>query len=289
VTASAGAGQETERGGSAAGLSPKEIARFKRMILAYYRRRHRDLPWRSTQDPYAIFISEIMLQQTQAERVAEKFGDFLARFPDFPSLAAASVRDVLLAWQGLGYNRRALALLRAARTIADELGGRLPASYEALRKLPGVGGATASSILAFAFNAPVVFIETNIRRVFIHHFFPPGKVVGDKEILPLVADTLDRSHPARWYHALMDYGANLKKTVRNPNRRSAHYQRQPPFPGSDRQLRGRILRALLVESPRLRRSLAEEMNVPEERLNAVLEDLEREGFLTRHGEAFSLA
>lgn len=192
-------------------------------------------------------------------------------------------------WQGLGYNRRALALLQAALMITDEHGGTLPASYEALRKLPGVGAATASSILAFAFNEPVVFIETNIRRVFIHSFFPPGTLVGDREILPLVADTLDRSHPARWYHALMDYGSHLKKTVCNPNRRSVHYQRQSPFPGSDRQLRGQILRALLAQSPRLSRSLAAEMNVSEARMNVILADLQREGFLHRNGEACSLA
>lgn len=283
------AARRTEQEDVRARLSPDEVEAFREKVLTFYRRFRRDLPWRTTQDPYRIFISEIMLQQTQAERVTEKYGYFLARFPDFPSLAAASVRDVLLAWQGLGYNRRALALRQAARTITDEYGGRLPASGEALRKLPGIGGATASSILAFAFNEPVVFIETNIRRVFIHHFFPPEQVVRDREILPLIAATLDRSHPARWYHALMDYGSHLKKTVRNPNRRSAHYLRQSPFPGSDRQLRGRILRALLAQSPRLPRSLAEEMSVPEERLHAVLKDLEREGFLRRNGDDCSLA
>lgn len=270
-------------------LNPDEIATFQEMVLTFYRRFRRDLPWRDTQDPYRIFISEIMLQQTQAERVIEKYGSFLARFPDFPSLAAASVRDVLLVWQGLGYNRRALSLLQAARTITDKHGGLLPASCEALRKLPGVGAATASSILAFAFNAPVVFIETNIRRVFIHRFFPSREAVKDREILPLVADTLDRSQPARWYHALMDYGSHLKKTVRNPNRRSAHYQRQSPFPGSDRQLRGQVLRALLAQSPCLPESLAREMNVSEERLNTILDDLQREGFLRRSGEACCLA
>ena len=270
-------------------LSPEQIAAFQEIIHAYYRTCGRDLPWRRTQNPYHIFIAEIMLQQTQVERVCEKYDPFLVRFPDFPSLAAASVGDVLASWQGLGYNRRALALLHGAKIIVAEHGGRLPACRQDLLRLPGVGEATAASLCAFAFNEPAVFIETNIRRVFIHHFFPPERAIRDAEILPLVAETLDRSQPAAWYHALMDYGSHLKKIVANPNRQSAHYARQSPFAGSERQLRGMILRTLLTAQPLSPGELARTLNIPEERLHALLADLHREGFLTRQGTLYRLA
>ncbi|MEN6320436.1 MAG: A/G-specific adenine glycosylase [Syntrophaceae bacterium] len=190
-----------------------------------------------------------MLQQTQVERVIEKYNHFISIFPDFQSLANASLKDILLVWQGLGYNRRALMVKQAAQTIITEYGGELPSRMEDLVKLSGLGRTTASSILAFAFNQPVVFIETNIRRVYIHHFFEGKEKVNDRDILPLIEATLDASNTALWYHALMDYGAMLKKKVTNPNRRSLHYQKQSPFENSDRQIRGAILRILLEKAP----------------------------------------
>jgi A/G-specific adenine glycosylase len=203
------------------------------------------MAWRHTTDPYRILVSEIMLQQTQVGRVATKFPEFIAAFPDFPALAAAPLPAVLAVWQGMGYNRRAISLKKCAEQIVEEHNGCLPADPRRLAELPGIGPATAASVCAFAFNLPVVFVETNIRRVYIHLFFGDRERVADSEILPLVERTLDQKNPRVWYWALMDLGAMLKRTVPNPNRRSSHYTRQAPFAGSDRQLRGMILRQLL--------------------------------------------
>jgi len=203
------------------------------------------LPWRETSDPYRILVSEIMLQQTQVERVLTKYQVFVDSFRDFHELAKAEFKEVLSAWQGLGYNKRALMLKRVAETVVLKYGSTLPRSREELLGLPGIGKATAGAILAFAYNIPTVFIETNIRRVFLHHFLHDDERVKDSEIVPLVDQTLDREKPRTWYYALMDYGAILGKSVANPNRRSAHYRKQGSFANSDRKLRGEILRILL--------------------------------------------
>ena len=223
-------------------LSSKEISSFQHLIYRYYNQHGRDLPWRNTDNPYHILVSEIMLQQTQVDRVIEKYALFIVRFPDVASLAKATLKEVLEVWQGLGYSRRAISLLKLAGTILSEYQGKLPADAEELVKLPGIGRATAGCLLAFAFRKPSVFIETNIRRVFIHHFFQDGEGVRDDEIIPLVEATLDRSNPRDWYYALMDYGSQLKKEIENPNKKSAHYTRQAPFENSDRKIRGAILK-----------------------------------------------
>lgn len=225
----------------------KKTAAFKIAVRRHYRTQGRhDLPWRKTRDPYAILVSEVMLQQTQVSRVEGFYGRFLARFPDFRSLAHARPSDVLAVWQGLGYNRRALSLKRLAEAVVRDHGGRLPEDRAALEGLPGIGKGTSGSLMAFVFNRPEPFIETNIRRAFIHYFFPRTKRgVTDAEIERYIQRTMDRAHPREWYWALMDYGAALGKTAVNPNRRSAHYKRQSAFKGSDRELRGRILRYLL--------------------------------------------
>jgi len=187
---------------------------------------------------------------------------------------------VLRAWQGLGYNRRAVALHDSARHIVDEYGGRVPRQREALLSLPGVGPSTAAAVRAFAFDEADVLVETNIRRVFIHHFFPGQERVSDTELQPLVAGTLDVSNPRDWYYALMDYGVYLAGAVPNPNRRSAHYARRPSFQGSKRQLRGRILKSALAEGGitvlALSRMLAEEPS----RIREAAACLEDEGLLT---------
>ncbi len=219
-----------------------------------------------------------MLQQTQTERVMKKYIPFLRNFPDYRSLASAATARLLEAWQGLGYNRRALALRRIAEQVLDD-GGGLPSETEALLALPMIGPATAGSLRAFVFNLPSVFIETNIRRVFIHRFFPDAEAVSDREILSLVEETLDGRNPRHWYYALMDYGVHLKRSVPNPNRRSSGYRRQPAFEGSKRQLRGRILRLLLAEENRAYEELLSSCGGEAERLDACLYELEREGFI----------
>ena len=268
-------------GFKAANLTPDAAARFRQEIYRYFHQHGRQLPWRTTQDPYHILVSEIMLQQTRVERVARYYQPFLAAFPDVASLARAPLAEIMAAWQGLGYNRRALALQRIAQRLMAEFGGRLPETVEALRTLPGIGAATAGALAAFAFRQPVVFIETNIRRVFIHCFFAGKHGIRDQEILPLVERTLDRPRPRAWYYALMDYGAGLQRLGPNPNRRSAHYQRQSPFTGSDRQIRGLILKTVLA-APALSLTiavLADTLGKNPTRTQAIIAALIREGFL----------
>lgn len=225
-------------------MTHPSIPDFKKVIWAYYSANGRFFDWRHTDDPYKVFISEVMLQQTQTARVAQKFSEFILAFPDFKSLASASLKEVLLQWQGLGYNRRGMYLHRAAQIIMNEHEGILPSDPEILVTLPGIGKATAASICAFAFNNPTIFIETNIRAVYIHFFFQGRESVHDNEILPLVEVTRDLDNARDWYYALMDYGVMLKKTLVNPSRKSKHHVKQSKFEGSDRQIRGMILRIL---------------------------------------------
>lgn len=270
-------------------LTPRVVQAFQKTIYRHFRDNGRELPWRTTRDPYRILVSEIMLQQTQVERVATKYDNFLARFPDFISLAQAPLRDVLAAWQGLGYNRRGMALQRIAQRVVADFGGKLPDSVETLRTFPGIGAATAGALVAFAFDRPSVFVETNIRRVFLHFFFPGKDQVKDKEILPLVEKTLDQAQVRTWYYALMDYGAMLKKTGENPNRRSAHHHPQAPFHDSDRQIRGLIVKALLGSSALGIDELVKLVGKGPERTKSIIGRLEREGFLHRTGDRLSIA
>lgn len=229
-----------------------------------------------------------MLQQTQTSRVEKKYGPFIERFPDFRTLAAAPLNEVLQQWQGLGYNRRAVALRDIARQVVARSDCALPRSEEELRSLPMIGANTAASILAFAFNEPTLFVETNIRRVYIHHFFPDRQQVRDRELMPMIERTLDRENPREWYYALMDYGVFLKDRIPNPNLRSTAYRRQGAFKGSRRQLRGRLLRELGGGGPLSPESLAQKSGFAYERVRECLQDLEREGFLVSEGAEYRL-
>ncbi|MCF6159444.1 MAG: A/G-specific adenine glycosylase [wastewater metagenome] len=265
------------------------IKKFQEMIYGYYRNHKRILPWRNIQNPYHILVSEIMLQQTQVQRVAGKYEQFISKFPDFSALAGAPLKMVLKEWQGLGYNRRAIVLKQIAREVTERFGGDLPSSVETLETFPGIGRATASAIAAFAFQKPVVFIETNIRRVFIHVFFHDKIDIKDTEILPFIEKTLDTSNPRDWYYALMDYGVMLKKGHENPNRRSAHYQKQSPFPGSNRQVRGMILKMLTNESSLSEQKILQKLAICPEKLRDNLLQLEKEGFVKRKWRQFTIA
>ena len=230
-----------------------------------------------------------MLQQTQTQRVVEKYEAFIRHFPDFVSLDKASLQEVLTQWQGLGYNRRAIALKKCAEVVIREYRGRLPSSVDELIKLPGMGKATASSIRVFAFNKPAVFIETNIRAVFIHFFFRESDRVSDADILPLVEQTLDASNPREWYSALMDYGVMLKKTFQNPARKSMHHKKQSRFEGSNRQLRGRILKTLLIHPNIFEKDLVKKMGMDSDRLGENLQRMEKEGLIQRERGRLSIA
>ncbi len=199
-------------------------------------------------------------------------------FPTVSSLAKAPVSDVLKAWQGLGYNRRALFLQRASQMITQEHKEKVPTTMEELVHLPGIGPNTAGAIMAFAFNKPVVFIETNIRRAFIYHFFPKKKMVGDKKVLKLLSETVPVNSSREWYYALMDYGAMLGKKVSNPNRQSAHYTKQLPFMGSRRQIRGLVLR-MLLKQPYAEDVIIQESGRDREVVVSVLGLLKKEGFI----------
>jgi len=272
----------------AEGPTDRAIALFRRIVLDHYRAFGRRMPWRETEDPYRILVSEVMLQQTQVDRVRPKYEAFLAAFPDVRALARASPADVLRVWQGLGYNRRALALNAAAARIVDAFGGRVPDDPAALETLPGIGPATAAAIAAYAFDQPTVYIETNVRRVFLHFFFRDRTGVTDAEIRPLVERALDPERPREWYWALMDYGTMLARTAANPNRRSAHHAVQPPFEGSARQLRGRLLRVLLGTGPLDLEGLAAATGTLPARLEPILDRLRNEGFVAEDGPIYRI-
>ncbi len=264
-------------------LSSRAAARFQSIIYRYYRLHRRDFPWRRTADHYHILVSEIMLQQTQVGRVAEKFPEFIREFPTVEKLARAPLARVLASWQGLGYNRRAANLHRLAAAVMAEHGGIIPDDPDVLARLPGIGRATAASIAAFAFNRPVAFIETNIRAVFLHFFFPGRDGVADREILPLVEGALDRSSPREWYSALMDYGTMLKRRHPNPSRGSDRHRKQPPFQGSRRQLRGELLRILLRNHGVTLKGLAKAAGKQEEEVRDAVAGLIDEGLVRRKG------
>ncbi|HEY5806222.1 MAG TPA: hypothetical protein VIS56_02430 [Candidatus Saccharimonadales bacterium] len=263
---------------------------FTKTVWRYYRKHGRhNLPWRLPEsdgsfNPYKVLVSEVMLQQTQVARVIPKYNQFLERFPSLAVLAGASLGDVLRAWNGLGYNRRAKFLWECAKRITAEYGGILPQTSAELVKLPGIGVNTAGAVLAYAFNQPVIFVETNIRTVFIYHFFASQQGVHDKQILDLLAKTLP-NNPREWYWALMDYGTHLKQTVGNLNSLSKHYAKQSRFEGSKRQIRGHVLR-LLGESPRTISELR--AGISDERLSDVLADLAEEGFIAQTARTYQL-
>ncbi|MEK7193597.1 MAG: A/G-specific adenine glycosylase [Patescibacteria group bacterium] len=263
-----------------------QFKKFRREILRYYKKHKRDFSWRRTRNPYRIFISEIMLQQTQTIRVKKKYGEFLRIFPTIQALSKAPLASVLRVWQGMGYNRRALSLKKTSSLITQRFHGIIPKTREHLEALPGIGAATASAILAFAHNKPVVFLETNIRRVFLYFFFPKRRDVHDRELIPFIEKTLDLKNPRRWYYALMDYGAMLGEKIENPNRRSAHYLKQAPFLGSRRELRGKIIKFLLEKKVSSGKEIMQKFN--DKRTEETLHKLIQEGFIKKRKSSFSL-
>ncbi len=261
----------------------EQLTDFQNIVWRYYRDHGRDsLPWRSPAkageiDPYHVLVSELMLQQTQVKRVESKFHEFLSVFPTITSLSQAPLSRVLILWSGLGYNRRAKFLHASAQEIVRRYNGHVPRTTKELVELPGIGPNTAAAIVAYSFNEPVVFIETNIRAVFIHHFFAEVDQIIDSQILELVEATLDVADPRQWYWALMDYGSHLKATLPNPSRRSKHHTVQSSFAGSRRQVRGQVLK-LLLEEPLTLEAL--KLEIIDERLDSVLADLLKEELIS---------
>lgn len=250
-------------------LTFDQIEQFQKLIYDFYAKNRREFIWRQKITPYKILISEIMLQQTQTARVVPKFKNWLQLFPNFKSLADASNHDVLSAWQGLGYNRRGLAIAKIAQLVTTEHQGKLPNNPIILETFPAIGPNTAGSICAFAFNLPVVFIETNIRTVYTHTFFPGQTAISDKQLLPFIEQTLDKNNAREWYYALMDYGVYLKQNLRNINAASKHYTKQSLFTGSKRQVRGVIIKILTLFKHVNYETLIEKIdfNLPENKHN----------------------
>ncbi len=273
------------------------------------------LPWRKTADPYNILVSELMLQQTQVDRVLPKYREFLRAFPSVGALAKAPLSQVLLYWQGLGYNRRAKFLHETAKIVVKEFGAKLPGDPAILETLPGIGPYTARAVVVFAFNQPVVFVETNIRTVYLLHgnLLPkrssgrvsikdavrfqtifssklPLRKITDADLLPLIAKDLKRSkmEPREFYWALMDYGSYLKRQGVKLNHHSKHYTKQSRFEGSARQLRGAILKNLLV-SPATAAQLQKNSGRTLPEVQKVLGQLQQEGLIFRQGLRFAVA
>lgn len=256
---------------------------FYDTVMEYYGEygRHH-LPWRVTMTPYRVVVSEIMLQQTQVDRVIPFFNQWMKSFPSWKSLAEAKQSDVLKHWKGLGYNSRALRLHQLAKIVSKDYRGILPKDFHELVTLPGIGPYTAGAVRAFAFNVWTPFIETNIRRVFIHHFFKDDVRIGDKEIFAIMDDMGEIENPREWYTALMDYGASLPKIVKyNPNTQSKHYTKQSKFEGSDRQIRGQILDILLQHTKHRisEQVLFKNLGKDHSRYEKILIQLEKEGFI----------
>lgn len=266
---------------SATSTQAKNDTAFIRRVLSYYDKRGRhDLAWRKKINSYRILVSEIMLQQTQVARVLPKFADWMKAYPTLEALSKATLTEVLTLWQGLGYQRRAKALLETARTTK-----RLPQTYEELLKLKGIGPYTASAIMAFAYDQfPSYLLETNIRTALIEEFHQGETEVHDgllyDDLARLTKSKAVSSRGARiWYYALMDYGAYLKSQRISHNAKSASYAKQSSYEGSTRKLRAEILFAITHKD-----------KIPEdERSGDILLQLEKEGYIVRKGSRFVIS
>lgn len=256
-------------------LGEPELKAFQRRILRFYEKHGRDLPWRKTTDPYRITVAELMLQQTQVERVLPKYIAWIKRWPNWKSLAKADNRELLAQWSGLGYNRRALYLGKMARVIVQEYGGEMQRDLVSLEKLPGIGRYTARAILIFAFNEPIATIDTNIRRVLLHEFNLPDATPLAK-ITELAEALLPKRRSRDWHNALMDY-SRLVLPRRLPSIRSGSSQSR--FEGSRRQIRGEIIRQLVSRKSVTIKSVALRLKRTEEDVLKAAKSLEKEGVI----------
>ena len=270
-------------------ISAKRVAQFQTQVMTYYREHGRhSLPWRMKYDPYHVLVSEIMLQQTQVDRVIPKYTAFLKSFPTVEKLAQAKLSAVLELWSGLGYNRRARMLHEAAKYVVKECDGTFPKEIQQLEKLPGVGPYTARAVTAFAYNKPVVMIETNIRAVFLHEFFRKKSDIHDSDIMPLIEQTAEGVEPREWYAALMDYGTYLKKLHPNPSRKSTHHTKQSKFEGSLRQIRGSLLPLLFRGSLTLTELVAKS-GFEKTRVEDALVGLAKDGMVRKKAAKWEIA
>jgi A/G-specific adenine glycosylase len=260
-------------------LPEGEASAFRSAVLDFYSREGRDFSWRRTRDPWAILVSEVMLQQTQTHRVEPKYDAWMARFPDAKSVSSASLADIYESWRGLGYNSRAIRLRETSRLCAELYGGVPPPEEKLLLAMPGIGRYTARAVMAFAWGLPGAFLETNIRAALIFHFFKDVEKVRDRELEAVAGELVDTDDPRTWYYALMDYGAWLKKREPDPARKAAVYKRQSNFEGSVRQARGAVLRVLGERASVGLGWMAAESGIDYSRLRAAAEGLQRDGLI----------
>lgn len=273
-------------------MNSRKILEFQKEILAYYTKNKRSMPWRDISNPYKIFVSEMMLQQTQVERVKIKYPEFIKKFPTLKSAAQADKMEILRVWQGLGYNRRALFIKRACEEIISKHKGIFPKDFEALQTLPGIGPSTAGAICAFAYNKPVFFIETNIRAVVLHFFFKNKDKVSDIDIMKILKKvTPSRSDrngqtvipPRDWYYALYDYGTFLKKSLGKDktklHQKSKHYSKQSKFEGSFRQKRAQVLKFKLSNLSIADTEILNTLSISPQELEDVFISLDKDGLI----------
>ncbi len=265
-------------------------ARFKKEIMKYYRQNGRhDLPWRHDTSPYSIVVSEIMLQQTQVARVIEFYNKWMKMWPSFCDLASAELHEVLKVWKGLGYNIRAIRLHKLSKEIIEKYNGVFPCNFEDINKLSGIGPYTAGAIMNFSYKKATSIIETNIRRVYIHHYFYNKQNIDDKVLCPVIMQTMNQANPQVWFWALMDYGSSLPKILKfNANRQSKHYTKQSKFQDSDRFFRSKIL-STVVENKLI--SIEEIFSIlgnDKERSSKIVNKMIKENILTDLGGKYVL-
>jgi A/G-specific adenine glycosylase len=278
-------------------MTEPEPSPVRRALRRWYAPRRAAYPWRrDPPDPYAVLVSELMLQQTQAVRVAPRFEAFVARFPDVRTLAAASGGDVLRAWGDLGYPRRAIAVHEAARAIVERFGGRVPSDPTELRTLRGVGPYTANAVAAIAYGEPVVALDVNVRRVV-------SRLAGsERDVEQRAALLLDRRDPSSWHQAVMDLGREICRPVprcaecplaswcrsRGRAMPQAAGAKQGRFEGSNRQARGRVLSVLRERGSLGLAGVTRSAGLPAARVAPALEGLVRDGLVERRGRSYRL-
>lgn len=265
-------------------ITSNQIKSFQKKVLIFYNKEGRDLPWRKTTNRYFIFVSEIMLQQTQVNRVIKKYNEWIKIFPTIKKLAQANLKDVLFAWSGLGYNSRGKRLWDAAKIIVEKYNGIIPETVEELKTLPGIGPYTARSILIFADNKNIATVDTNIRRIFIHQFKLNEKI-SDKELFSLAEKLLPKNKSRDWHNGLMDYGQVItaRKTGIKPK------TQQSTFNGSHRQYRAKIVKYLTTKESITLQKAKKEFSESPYNLKEILTELEEEGIIKKEGMKYLIS
>lgn len=264
-------------------VSPERIQEFQKKVFSFYKKHGRELPWRQTTDPYKILTSELMLQQTQVNRVVPYYEKWIARWPTVGALASASRAEVLSAWMGLGYNTRAVNLHKAVQKIVTEFDGDVAEAMRQYNEIPGVGRYTSQAVLIFSTNADLVTVDTNIRRIFISEFHL-SQDISDRELWEYAEMCLPHGKSRQWHNALMDYGA-LHQTVKKTGIRSKSPQSK--FEGSNRQIRAAILRILLCD-PSSFENIRRALGVEQMRLRKILGKMVDEELLTMHNKRYQV-